>query len=385
MLGCSLDSNLYTISIYEKNKTLGRKFLVAGEGGLNLTHSENEKQFLIKYSPFNFIQKAFTHFSNQSFMSWLQNIGIETFIGTSGRVFPKKGIKPIEVLNTFIQKIKSNNTIFKSKHEWIGFEKNGDLRFDFNGDIKIVRSDYVIFCLGGASWPVTGNNNQWLNYFKENKIICNPFQSSNCAFKINWPPDLSNSLEGKTLKNCLFRCGEEANTGECVLTAFGIEGSGVYPLSGAIRSQLNRFEKAKLSIDLKPNLSEDKLLEKLNQPSKKKSFTQNIIQKLNLTAQQIVLIKFVLNKEDFFDKHKLIKTIKNLELEISGLDEIENAISTVGGIDLNEITDEFELVKMPNHFVVGEMLDYDAPTGGYLLQSCFSMGNYLAHILNNRA
>ena len=383
ILGCELNTKKYTVSIFEKNTALARKFLVAGDGGLNLTHSEDESKFILRYTPYEFLETAFKNFSNKDLIKWLNNTGLETFVGTSGRVFPKKGIKPIDVLNRLEEKIKSNSVKINFKHEWTGFSENNELIFKTPTGNKQIQSDVVIFCLGGASWPVTGSKGDWLSFFKDKKIKTTPFEASNCSFKINWPQELIKVIEGKPLKNISIKCGNKIHAGEIVLTSFGIEGSGIYPLSPQIRDELNKLGLAKIYIDLKPLSSSEEVLKKITNSRSKLSYTENIVKQLNLNKTQIILLKSVMSKSDFLDPIKIVNNLKNLELLISSLGPIEDAISSVGGISLTEISEDFELKKLKNKFVIGEMLDYDAPTGGYLLQSCFSMGKYLADHLND--
>lgn len=382
VLACELDPKKFSVSIFEKNSALGRKFLVAGDGGLNITHSEDKNKFISRYTPSEFLEAAFNNFSNKDLVNWFDQLGIETFVGSSGRVFPNKGIKPIDVLNRIEEKIKSNAVIINYKHEWEGFTESDQLIFNTPIGKKIISSNITIFGLGGASWPVTGSTGNWLEMFKAKNIGVSSFQASNCSFKINWPQEIINSIEGKPLKNISIQCGDKINFGEVVLTSFGIEGSGIYPLSPEIRAFINKNNEAKISIDLKPTFSAEQLLERISKTNNKISYTENIIKQLNLNKTQIVLLKSKLSKSDFLDPIKFVNNLKNFELIISSLGPIEDAISSVGGISLNEINENFELKKMNNHFVIGEMLDYDAPTGGYLLQSCFSMGKFLADHLN---
>ncbi len=383
ILASELDPEKYSVSVFEKNSALGRKFLVAGDGGLNLTHSENKKEFILKYTPHQFLAPAFSHFSNKDLIAWINKLGIETFVGSSGRVFPKKGIKPIEVLNAIEEKIKKNRVTINFKNEWTGFTENNELFFLTEKGEKKIKSDYVIFCLGGASWPVTGSKGNWLQLFEKKDVKTTSFGASNCSFKINWPKELVKSIEGKPLKNISVTCNNKTHFGEMVLTAFGVEGSGIYPLSPQIRESISASGKAKIIIDLKPQLSKEELLEKIVSKKTKLSYTENIVKQLNLNKTQIALLKSEMSKNDFLDPAKVVNNLKKFELIISDTGAVEDAISTVGGINLDEISGTFELKKMKNFFVIGEMLDYDAPTGGYLLQSCFSMGKFLADHLND--
>jgi len=382
ILACELNPQKFDVTIYERNAAPGRKFLVAGDGGLNLTHSENESDFIKRYTPYFFFEKAFTHFSNKDLIHWLNANGVETFVGSSGRVFPKKEMKPVDVLNVFLKKIKSNSFIILTKQVWKGFSNDNNLIFENISGHSEVKSDYVIFCIGGASWPVTGSKGDWTNYFAEKKITIDPFQPSNCAFRINWDENFISKNQGKVLKNVAITCNNQTHSGEVVLTKFGIEGSGIYPLSPQIRYQLNEKQKAEISIDLKPLISLEKIKQKVVSIAAKKNFTENLKQQLNLNQLQIQLLKTLLPKDVFLSAEKLSCNIKNLKISINGIAPIEEAISTVGGISLTEIDADFQLKKLPRHYAIGEMLNYDAPTGGYLLQSCFSMAKFLAHYLN---
>ncbi len=385
IVACELDPKKFSVSVFEKNAALGRKFLVAGDGGLNLTHSENEEEFILRYTPNTFLKKAFSHFSNKKFIEWINALGIETFVGSSGRLFPQKGIKPIDVLKSFEERMKKNNVALNFKHDWKGFAANNELLFKTAAGNKIIKSDITIFCLGGASWPVTGSKGDWRSLFEIKTIKTNSFQASNCNFEVDWPKNIIKEIEGKPLKNITINCGEKTHAGEVVLTTFGIEGSGIYPLSPNIREQLKQFDVAKIYIDLKPLLSKEECLNKLAQSDPKLSYTENCVKKLNLNKTQIVLLKSKMSKTDFLDPAKFVNNLKSFEIQISALGPIEDGISTVGGISLNEINENFELKKLHNNYVIGEMLDYDAPTGGYLLQSCFSMGKFLADHLNDLA
>jgi uncharacterized flavoprotein (TIGR03862 family) len=383
MLASELDSKKFKITIYEKNNALGRKFLVAGDGGLNLTHSQSPSDFIRQYTPHSFLQKAFESFNNEDFIKWINNLGIKTFIGTSGRVFPTKEYKPIDVLNAIQSKIKNNSVLINVKHEWKGFSESNNLFFENNNELKEVKSDYTIFCLGGASWSVTGSKGDWIDHFSKKNIAILPFQPSNCAFKINWDKAFLKIIEGKILKNISITCNTKTHFGEVVLTKFGVEGSGIYPLSPQIREQLETNGIAEIYFDFKPSLSLEKIYEKINSIILKKQFTENLKESLNLSSLHIQLLKHFLSKEHFLNPEMLSQGIKKFPITITELAPIDEAISTVGGISLNEINQNYELKNLKNHFAVGEMLDYDAPTGGYLLQSCFSMGKYLADYLNH--
>jgi len=374
----SINSSKFSVTIYEKNKSLGRKFLVAGEGGFNLTHSEPIEQMTTRYTPTFFLKQALENFDNVHFQSWLNEIGIPTFIGSSRRVYPEKGIKPIQVLNAILQKIKENDVEIKYEQIWTGW-KNDKLFFNSKDEIT---ADIVIFALGGASWKVTGSDGNWLNYFKEKGIETVPFKASNCAYEIDWNQNFIKNNEGQPLKNIAIKCGNLEQKGEAVITTFGLEGNAIYALSPQIRDQFNSKGKAIIDIDFKPNVSIETIIERLKTKGNR---TRILKEKIKLSKTAIQLIKSMLDKTEFLDDIILAKAIKSLKLLLLNSAPIDEAISTVGGITIDSLSNGFEIKGLPRHFCIGEMIDWDAPTGGYLLQGSFSMGRNLANILNKKS
>ncbi len=374
----AIDSSKFSVTIYEKNKSLGRKFLVAGDGGFNLTHSEPIEKMTARYTPSHFLKEALVEFDNVHFQNWLNDIGIPTFIGSSKRIFPERGIKPIDVLNTILQRIKENEVEIKFEKTWIGW-RNNQLLFNDNDEVN---ADIVVFALGGASWKVTGSDGSWLRLFETKGITTLPFQASNCAYKVDWSEDFIHPFEGSPLKNISASCMGKTQKGELVITRFGLEGNAIYALSPCIRKELKENKSVVVFLDLKPTISQEKLQEILKGSTKNR--TKTLRDKIKLSKAQLALLKSKMNKEEFLSDDILVQRIKQLPLEIMNTASMDEAISTVGGIPLSEVNDSYELQKLSNHFCIGEMLDYDAPTGGYLLQSCFSMGKKLAHYLSQK-
>lgn len=381
MVAAQVDEKLFDVTIYERNVAFGRKFLVAGDGGLNLTHSENIQDFVSRYQPAEFFEPILTSFNNTDFRDWLHGMGIETYIGTSKRVFPVKGTKPIDVLNAIINVLEKKGVHFKFRHEWKGWN-NGLLSFlHLNSEVD-VNADIVVFALGGSSWKVTGSDGNWVSYFEKKGIEIVPFEPSNCALEVKWEKGVLEQAEGKSLKNISLQCGQQVKKGEIVVTQFGLEGGAVYALSGAIREQLRHNGIAKLMIDFKPTLSNIEIENKLRNRGRK-SLGNYLKTELHLSDAAIAVIKGYTSKEEFISERKLTEKIKRLTINITATAAINEAISTVGGVSLDEIDATFQLKKLPNHYVVGEMLDWDAPTGGYLLQGCMSMGYVVGNILAN--
>jgi uncharacterized flavoprotein (TIGR03862 family) len=373
-----LDTSKYMVTIYEKNAALGRKFLVAGDGGLNLTHSEPIEHFLLRYTPNNFLNTSLESFTNEDLGTWLKTIGIATYIGSSKRVYPLKGIKPITVLNAILEVCKAKDITIHTRHTWLGWDADNNLLFE---QALVVKADIVVFALGGASWPVTGSTGNWLSLFENKGIATLPFQASNCCYIVKWDSKFISHFQGSPLKNIAITCTGITKKGEVVITQEGLEGGAIYALSAAIRTLLNANQVATIYIDLKPDVSVTKILAKLNS-STKKNTTAILKNQLQCTDAMIALLKQLVPKEEFIDTAALTNKIKNLPILITDFGAIDKAISTVGGIALTEVNESFELYKLPNHYVMGEMLNWDAPTGGYLLQACFSMGHYVAQRLN---
>jgi uncharacterized flavoprotein (TIGR03862 family) len=381
MLAATLDEKLFDVTIYEKNFAPARKFLVAGDGGFNLTHSEEIEQFIARYTPSPFLEESIRSFTNTDLCNWLKQIGIDTYTGTSKRIFPVKGIKPIDVLNAILSELKNKGVEIKTKHEWKGWNDKNELIIENTNATFFVKADMVVFALGGASWSKTGSDGNWINLFKEKSIEIIPFQASNCAYQIKWDERFLQQAEGKVLKNIAITCDGVEKKGEVVITKFGMEGGAVYGLSPQIRKQLNETIAATIFIDFKPSLSVDAIKSKFFH-KEDKTLTTILKEDLNLSPVQVTLLKSSLTKEEFLNTDVLADKIKKLPLLITTMASIDEAISTVGGISLNEVDDYFQLKKMPSHYVIGEMLDWDTPTGGYLLQACFSMGFYLGKKIN---
>jgi uncharacterized flavoprotein (TIGR03862 family) len=377
LLAAFLETEKFTITIYEKNKTAGRKFLVAGKGGFNLTHSEPIDQFIKRYTPEDILEKSLLNFTNIDFRNWLDQIKIPTYIGSSKRVYPKEGIKPVEVLNAILKFLKEKGVIIKYEHTFSDWDDNSNPIINN----KMIQTDYTVFSLGGGSWKVTGSEGNWLDTFSKKGIKTKKIQASNCGYQIDWKSNFIQKHEGTPLKNIAISCNNVIQKGEAVITKFGLEGNAIYGLSPQIREQLFTNSKATVFVDFKPSLTLENIHYKIKL-SKYRNTTEILKKELKLSPSQIDLLKIYLSKESYLNTETLTKNIKTFPLEIISTASIDEAISTIGGIDLNAISENFELKNMPNQFCIGEMLDWDAPTGGYLLQACASTGVFLAKHLN---
>ena len=358
ILAALLDCEKFKVTVYEKNKTLGRKFLVAGKGGFNLTHSEPIGELIARYTPPYFLEKALLDFDNDDFRNWIDSIGIPTYIGSSKRVYPESGIKPITVLNAILNVLDKQGVAIQYQHTWTGWTSTDALVF--NGDTAI-KSNYTIFAMGGGSWKVTGSDGSWLDLFERESIPIVPFQSSNCAYRVNWPEDFIIEHEGSPLKNIAISCLNKKQKGEAVITRFGLEGNAIYALSPQIREELERQQKATVFLDMKPTLRYEDLLEKIRKSTFKKT-SETLQKEVKLSPAQIGLLKKYLSKETYLNSELLAKNIKNLSIEITGTGILNDAISTTGGIQLHAVDENFQLKNKKNNYCIGEMLDWDAPT-----------------------
>ncbi|PZX46335.1 BaiN/RdsA family NAD(P)/FAD-dependent oxidoreductase [Algoriphagus chordae] len=378
MLAAELDMSKYKVTLCERKKTTGRKFLVAGEGGLNLTFNSSVEKLISHYFPSEFMAPIIRQFTNKDLMSWLNDQGIPTFIGSSNRVFPEQELKPIEVLNKILSYISSREIEFKLDTKWIGWNEQGQLCFEAIEDIE---SDIVVFALGGASWKVTGSDGGWKKIFEARGIRVQPFRAANCAFEVDWEKNFIDTHEGKPLKNIALSYQGHVSTGELVISKFGLEGNAIYALSQKIQEQLLVKESVLIHLDLKPTMTVDQLRSKYKNSTRSK--VSDILNKdLNLDRRSIGLLKQFCDKDTFSNPDLLLATIKCIPVRLQSAGVIDEAISTLGGIALDEVDENFQFKKIPNSYAIGEMLDWYAPTGGYLLQGSFSMGFVLAKYLN---
>jgi uncharacterized flavoprotein (TIGR03862 family) len=369
LFAADLLSQAAEVHIYEKGKTLGRKFLVAGNGGFNLTNSATDDELLSHYTPTLFFQDILNKFDSQATRKWLAELDIPTFVGSSGRVFPKEGIKPIQVLQAIKKRLIERGVQFHFHHEFVGFNDAFQPVVKFDNQEITLQADHYIFALGGASWSVTGSNGNWLSAFEKIGVQTVPFQSSNCGANVDWTTDFIEKQEGTPLKNIQVSVGNFTKKGEAVISKYGLEGNVIYPTIPTIRQFLKEGKTPILYFDLKPNNSIEQLLKKVkNRKVQPKNYGYNF----NLNKAELALAKAFSNKETYLDATLFVRFLKQIPVPIQSLRPLKEAISTVGGIDLQEVTANLTLKKHPHLSVIGEMLDWDAPTGGFLLQGCFA-------------
>ncbi|MDF3029350.1 MAG: hypothetical protein K0S23_3657 [Fluviicola sp.] len=349
------------ILLLDQKASVGRKFLVAGDGGFNLTHSETPSEFRDKYDS-DWIKNTIRQFSNKDWIKFLKQIGIETKVGSSGKIFPADEIKPIQVLNAW-KEFLASKVQFVLNTRFLNFDEK-QVEVERDGKKEKLDFDYLVLALGGKSWPVTGSDGAWVQGFEEKGIIVTPFESSNSGLVLyeNW----IEGLEGKILKNIQTSCGNQSCSGDLVCTSYGLEGKPAYAINGALR----KMEKPVFKVDLKPQMTPEKVFEILK---KAKNPSQGL-KELKMGEVAVFWIRNFVSKERFLNPKELAKAIKEFPIGIKGFRPIDEVISCAGGVAESEITESGELNRYPTVFVAGEMIDWDAPTGGYLIQGCVSSG-----------
>ncbi|MHC1773887.1 MAG: NAD(P)/FAD-dependent oxidoreductase [Lentimicrobium sp.] len=369
------------VYLFEKEKMLGRKFLLAGKGGFNLTNRISGDELTSKYSPAGFLNEALSQFDGHRFRKWLLSLGIPTFEGSSGRVFPEKGISPAQVLDKITESLKIRGVQIFLKHTLESFNDHMEFTFLSPQGQLTRNADYAVLAMGGASWPSTGSDGKWVKMFLEKNIQTLKFEPSNCGVNINWPDSVKQFHTGKPLKNILLSVKDRLSRGEALITDYGLEGNAVYPLIPEIRKILSAGEVPAISVDFKPVNTPEQLELKISASPVKSTRYADIY---NLNSTSMAVIKAFSDKESFIRPDRFILQLKNLHIPVESLRPVDEAISTVGGLSTEELNPDFSLKKYPSVYCVGEMADWDAPTGGFLLQGSFSMGFLAAHAILQR-
>ncbi len=353
------------VTVYERMPTAARKFLMAGRGGLNLTHSEPQEKFLTRYgAAAKFLEPYINAFTPADLRAWCEGLGQETYVGSSGRVFPK-AMKASPLLRAWLARLQQTGAKIHYGQTWRGWHDDY-LAFADGADVK---PDAVLLALGGASWPKLGSDGTWVEILQKHGIDITPLRPANCGFKALWSPIFRTKFAGTPLKPVTLRCGDQEVQGEVMITESGIEGGAVYALSSAIRTEIESKGKCTIALDLRPDITLPELQARLKKPRGRDTLSNHLRKAGGLSPVAIGLVNEVLHQRKGADPAILTKS---LPLTLNGTSGIERAISSAGGIALSEIDQHFMLRKMPGVFVAGEMLDWEAPTGGYLLQATFS-------------
>ncbi|MFA6284875.1 MAG: TIGR03862 family flavoprotein [Desulfurivibrionaceae bacterium] len=363
------------VDIFDAKGSAGRKFLVAGRGGLNLTHSEQAEPFAARYgNNAETFKKLLAVFSPDDLRAWLHGLGVETFVGTSGRVFPKDATAS-DILKKWLEALDRRGVTFHYSHRWQGFSQTGNPLFlPEDGALREFPARAVLLALGGASWPQTGSDGSWTSHLAAKGIHLEPFRPANCGVEVAWSEHFRTRFSGKPLKNVLLRCGDRQATGDVVVTVHGLEGGPVYAVSGVLRDLLEQGNPVPIFLDLKRDLPLERLTDKLAHRHGKESLANFLRKAIHLTGPAFSLLREICSPEDLQNPGILARRIKHLAIPIVGTRPLAEAISSAGGVPFAEVNTDFMLRKLPGVFVAGEMLDWEAPTGGYLLQGAFTTG-----------
>ena len=366
-----------SVTIYDAMPSVGRKFLVAGKSGLNLTHNEAWDTFLGKYTgsslPTPLWHNILNTFDNQDIRVWAKELGVETFAASSGKVFPKPVdgvIRAAPLLRRWVEKLRALGVTFKTRHRWQDFDDHQNPIFQTGDESITAEHDATILALGGKSWPQTGSDGKWPNILSKYGILAEDFQAANCGWEVDWPAELLAEAEGLPMKNLMLHAGGASRLGELVITRYGLEGGPIYRLGPNIRSE----KKPQITIDFKPESSHAELVAKM--VNVKKNFVREARRRWKLDAATAAILKYMPDRGPWKSPDQLATEVKQCSIPLTRARPIKEAISTAGGISWNELDENLMLKKLPNVYVAGEMIDWEAPTGGYLLQACFATGDY---------
>lgn len=381
-----LSSAGIAVTVYDRMPSVARKFLIAGRGGLNLTHSEAMDRFQARYGAAAArLAPMLDAFPPQALIAWAEGLGQPTFIGSSGRVFPKS-LKASPLLRAWLARLTAQGVTIKTRHDWQGWNGHGELIFAHLGTIERVRADVTILALGGASWPRLGSNGAWVEFLVKRGIPIAKLRPANSGFTVAWSETFRARFEGTPLKGIALAFDGATVRGEAMITRYGIEGGPIYALSAALRETIEGQGSATLAVDLRPEMSRSELEAKLDRPRGGDTLSNFLRKTLNLAPVAINLLRETHGAALAKEAPELAHQIKSLPFKLTGMQGLERAISTAGGVDFDALDGDLMLISLPDVYAVGEMLDWEAPTGGYLLQATFATAVAAARaILRKRA
>jgi hypothetical protein len=368
------------VTVYERKPTLGRKLLMAGRGGLNLTHSEDIATFMTRYgSAAGRLRPAIENFPPAALRAWCEGLGQPTFVGTSGRIFPKS-LKASPLLRAWQIRLSELGVTFVFQRQWLGWNTAGELVFaNTDGKTETAAPAATILALGGASWPRLGSCGGWVEILRQQKIPVTPLRPANCGFVVLWSEIFRTRFAGHPLKPVTLSFAGNIVQGEMMITEKGIEGGAVYALAATLRNEIEKSGSAAPTLDLRPGVSVNEFTQRLSAPRGTLSFSNFLRKEGGLSPVAIALTREIGGKDvQNISPAALVALIKALPLKLEAPFPLDRAISTAGGIKLDALNDHFMLKDKPGVFALGEMLDWEAPTGGYLLQATFSMAVYAA-------
>lgn len=367
------------VDLYEAKPSTGRKFLVAGKGGLNLTHSEPLEQFLSRYGVHRAqLEPLLRAFGPDELRQWVQDLGFETFVGTSGRVFPQE-MKAGPLLHAWLERLRAAGVEFHLRHRWLGWDEQGALRFETPQGEKLVQARAMVLALGGGSWPKLGSTGEWVSILKQQGVPIAPLKPANCGFDVGWSDHFRERFEGQPVKTVVLSFTDSRDftfreQGEFIITRTGLEGSLIYAVSAYLRNEIESTGSATLYLDLAPDWTQARLAARLARRRGSRSLASHLRKSTGISGVKAGLLWEFVTKEDFEDPERLAGAIKALPVPILKPRPLEEAISSAGGVRFEALDDRLMIRSLPGVFCAGEMLDWEAPTGGYLLTACFSSG-----------
>ena len=367
------------VDVYEAKGSVGRKFLIAGKGGLNLTHSDPFDLFVSRYRERAAeVSRWLADFDAEALRQWARGLGVDTYVGSSGRVFPDDR-KAAPLLRGWVRRLRESGVDFHVLHRWQGWSEDGGLRFATPDGEYVGHADAVVLALGGASWPQLGSDGAWQALLQARGVEVVPLRPANCGFDIGWSGHLARQHAGAPLKPVVARWRSvdgrmHEQQGECVVTATGIEGSLVYAAAADLREAIERDGAATLELDLVPGRERQRLLDDLHKPRHGRSFGEHLRRQAGVSAVKAALVFERLGKQAGQDIGAVVDTLKQLRLRLERPRPVAEAISSAGGVRLEGLDEALMLRALPGVFCAGEMLDWEAPTGGYLLTACFASG-----------
>lgn len=361
------------VDVYDAMPSVGRKFLMAGKGGMNITHSEPLADFIGRYGPQAKQVAAWLDcFGPEALRDWIHGLGIETFVGTSGRVFPRE-MKAAPLLRAWLHRLRSQGVHFHVRHRWLGWA-GGALRFDTPDGEVTVKADAVLLALGGGSWARLGSDGAWVPLLRERSVEVAALRPANCGFDVAWSPYFREHFAGQPIKPVIATASGLTRQGEFNITASGIEGGLIYALSASLRDALERDGHAELHLDLAPGRTLQRLQIELARPRGRDSLANHLRRRAGIEGVKAALLRELCPPETLDSAPALAAAIKSLALPVTATRPLDEAISTAGGVGFTALDDDLMLRSLPGVFCAGEMLDWEAPTGGYLLTACLASG-----------
>jgi uncharacterized flavoprotein (TIGR03862 family) len=364
------------VDVYEAKGSVGRKFLIAGKGGLNLTHSESHSTFVQRYdSRHAEVAKWLAQFNADDVCKWAQSLGVETFVGTSGRIFPSD-MKAAPLLRSWVKRLREQGVRFYMRHRCVGINANRELIFQTPDGERLIQPDAVIFALGGGSWPQLGSDGAWVDWLGERGVDVAKLESANCGFDVAWSDVFAKRFAGHPIKSVAI--STDASTpkrqGEFVISQYGVEGSLIYALSADLRVRIKNQGAVQIHLDLAPDVSVERVQQQLSQPRGGRSITEHLRRTVGIEGVKTGLLYEMLPKSEMNEPDKLAAAIKALPLTLLRPRPLAEAISTAGGVRFESLNERLMIESLPGVFCAGEMIDWEAPTGGYLLTACFASG-----------